>query len=172
MTSVYIALGSNLDDPQSQLRKAVFALQKLHKTDLERVSSIYRSKAIGPGTQPDYLNAVALLTTRLAPLALLDALQQIERDQNRIRDVRWGPRTLDLDVLLYGNLTLELPRLTVPHPRMQERNFVLYPLLEISDDHLVLPDGTALDAFVKLCPKAGLVKTGHRLLASTFTHSG
>jgi 2-amino-4-hydroxy-6-hydroxymethyldihydropteridine diphosphokinase len=170
MTSAYIALGSNLGDPQRQLYNAVKALQLLPDTQLERVSSVYHSAAIGPGIQPDYLNAAALLHTELTALALLDALQQIEAEQDRVRDLRWGPRTIDLDLLLYGDTAITSSRLTVPHPRMQQRNFVLYPLREISCDDLLLPDGKRLDTLLKKCPEHGLVKTQIRLTAHTLTH--
>jgi 2-amino-4-hydroxy-6-hydroxymethyldihydropteridine diphosphokinase len=166
MTPAYIALGSNLQDPPSQLRYALLALQALPETQLEKVSSVYRSAAVGPQDQPDYLNAVVLLTTGLSPLALLDALQQIERDQHRERSVRWGPRTIDLDLLLYGALEINSPRLSVPHPRMAQRHFVLYPLHEISDAGLLLPDGTALATLLQHCPRKGLTKTRYRLRAT------
>jgi 2-amino-4-hydroxy-6-hydroxymethyldihydropteridine diphosphokinase len=159
MTAAYIALGSNLQDPATQLRSAVAALDKLPHSRVERTSGIYRSAPVGPGAQPDYLNAVLLLTTSLPPLRLLDALQQIEQEQGRVRDLRWGPRPLDLDILLYGDQKIDSPRLTVPHPAMRQRNFVLYPLLEISDENLVLPDGTVLDTLVAACPGNSLEKT-------------
>jgi len=163
MTPAYIALGSNLQDPLSQLRRAVIALRALPDAQFQRVSSLYRSAAIGPGTQPDYLNAVALLTTTLPPLALLDALQQIEQVQGRTRSERWGPRTLDLDILLYGDQRIDSARLTVPHPALRQRNFVLYPLTEICKSKLVLPDGTDLDTLVRTCPRDDLVKTSLQL---------
>ena len=172
MTPAYIALGSNLRDPECQLRRAVVALKSLPDTRLDRVSGIYRSVALGPGTQPDYLNAVSLLATKLSPTALLDALQQIEQDQGRIRGVRWGPRTLDLDILLYGDLQIASGRLTVPHPRMQHRNFVLYPLREISNTNLVLPDGTDIDTLLRQCPGNGLVRTQYQLPANQLPQSG
>ena len=159
MTPAYIALGSNLRHPHSQLRKAVSALQSLPETQLQKLSSIYRSAAVGPGTQPHYLNAVALIATNLSPMVLLDAMQQIEQDQGRVRAVHWGPRTLDLDLLLYGDRTITSPRLTVPHPQLSQRHFVLYPLHEISDSGLVLPDGTALETLLQQCPEDGLVRT-------------
>jgi 2-amino-4-hydroxy-6-hydroxymethyldihydropteridine diphosphokinase len=170
MTPAYVALGSNLDNPANQLCKAVLALDGLPKCQLDKVSSVYRSAAVGPGTQPDYLNAVVLLHTQLCAVGLLDALQQIEQEQDRVRDVRWGPRTLDLDLLLYGDKTIESPRLAIPHPRMQQRHFVLYPLHEISGEKLQLPNGTELNALLKQCSMEGLVKTQHRLPVSTSTH--
>jgi 2-amino-4-hydroxy-6-hydroxymethyldihydropteridine diphosphokinase len=172
MTSAYIALGSNLSRPQSQLQQAVGALEALPDTTLVRVSSIYRSTAVGPGTQPDYLNAVLLLDTKQSPLALLDAMQQIEQEQGRVRNIRWGPRTLDLDLLLYGEVKITSLTLTVPHPRMQQRNFVLYPLREISDTNLVLPDGSDLDTLLQQCAVSGLVKTRYQLKTSQCKKSG
>ena len=172
MTPVYVALGSNLRNPESQLSTAVLALEALPDTRLDRVSSIYRSAAVGPGMQPDYLNAVTLLATRLSPTALLDALQQIEQDQGRIRDARWGPRTLDLDIVLFGNLQITSGRLTVPHPRMQQRDFVLYPLREISNTNLVLPDGSDIDTLLRQCPGDGLVKTQYQLRVTQLPQNG
>jgi len=163
MTPAYIALGSNLQQPEQQLRGAIAALEALPGSRIEKVSAIYRSPAVGPGEQPDYLNAVLRLDTSLAPLELLDALQQIERDQGRVRDVRWGPRTLDLDILLYGGQQIATARLTVPHPAMYRRNFVLYPLAEICGDNLLLPDGKVLGTLVTACPRGSLVKTGLQL---------
>ena len=159
MTPVYIALGSNLQDPIVQLRSAVIAVGKLPHSRLERTSGVYRSTAIGPGTQPDYLNAVLLLSTDLLPLQVLDALQKIEQAQGRMRNVRWGARTLDLDILLFGDQQIDSSRLTVPHSAMAHRNFVLYPLAEISSPDLVLPDGTVLDTLVTACPRGELEQT-------------
>lgn len=167
MTCAYIALGSNLCDPLRQLRTAVCALQSLPDTQLCRVSSVYRSAAIGPGSQPEYLNAVTLVDTALPPLTLLDALQHIEHQQHRVRGERWGPRTIDLDLLLYGDLAMDSPRLTVPHPRMTERHFVLYPLHEVSSAQLRLPDGTDLATLLRRCPMTGLEKTQLQLVDST-----
>jgi len=163
MTPTWIALGSNLDDPVLQLQRAVVALAALPHTRLEQVSGVYRSAAVGPGTQPDYLNAVARLATRLAPESLLDALQRIEWAQGRERGVRWGPRTLDLDILLYGDRRIHSARLTVPHPRMHHRDFVLYPLREISNTNLTLPDGADIDSLLERLPGDGLVKTHYTL---------
>lgn len=164
MTFAYISLGSNLCDPKDQLRKALTALEQLPDIDVKRISSLYRSAAVGPGIQPNYLNAVLLLATDLSPTALLDATQQIERNQGRVRGVRWGARTLDIDLLLYGDLQIDSTRLTVPHPRMQQRNFVLHPLREISDTNLVLPDGSDLDTLLQQCTDADLIRTEYPLL--------
>ena len=159
MTPAYIALGSNLEDPPAQLKAAVAALGRLPLSRLERLSRVYRSAAVGPGTQPDYLNAAALLLTALPPLPLLRALQEIEARQGRVRSERWGARTLDLDLLLYGELALDTPELQIPHPRMARRNFVLYPLLDIGGPNLRLPDGTDLGTLVLDCPRGELEMT-------------
>ncbi len=156
MERVYIGLGSNLATPLAQLRSALAALAALPKTDLIAQSSFYSSDPLGPADQPRYVNAVAALDTELSPLALLDALQTIELEQGRTRKAeRWGPRTLDLDILLFGERQLDEPRLTVPHYHMHARAFVLYPLAEIAPD-LQLPDGRALTELLDTCPFVGL----------------
>ena len=163
MITAYIALGSNLQNPEHQLRSALAALTALPDSRLQQVSSVYRSAAVGPGPQPDYLNAVARLLTALPPETLLDALQQQEQAQGRTRNVRWEARTLDLDILLYGNAVIETERLTIPHRALCQRNFVLYPLLQVCPANFVLPDGTDLDTFVRDCPVGDLKKTGLQL---------
>ncbi len=156
MSEVFVAIGSNLADPLGQARRAVSALAALPETELQQASSFYSSRPMGPADQPDYVNAVARLTTQLAPLALLDQLQKIELEQGRVRkDERWGPRTLDLDLLLYGDRVIKHERLIVPHYGMQEREFVLLPLAEIAPA-LVLPCGTPLAQLVARCPRNGL----------------
>jgi 2-amino-4-hydroxy-6-hydroxymethyldihydropteridine diphosphokinase len=154
MERVYIGLGSNLADPAEQLREALQSLAQLPQTHLSHVSSFYVSDSLLPG-QPRYTNAVAGIDTLLAPLALLDALQAIEIDQGRERHERWGPRTLDLDILLFGDRLIDEPRLKVPHYHMQARAFVLYPLAELAPG-LVLADGRALDQLLAECPFQGL----------------
>ena len=166
MITAYIALGSNLQNPEHQLRSALAALTALPDSRLQQVSSVYRSAAVGPGPQPDYLNAVARLLTALPPETLLDALQQQERAQGRTRNVRWEARTLDLDILLYGNAVIETERLTIPHRALGQRNFVLYPLLQVCPANFVLPDGTDLDTLVRDCPVGDLKKTGLQLHAN------
>ncbi|MFG0722272.1 2-amino-4-hydroxy-6-hydroxymethyldihydropteridine diphosphokinase [Pseudomonas sp. GLN_6] len=156
MERVYIGLGSNLATPLEQLRSALTALTALPQTQLVAQSSFYASDPLGPADQPRYVNAVAALDTELSPLALLDALQTIELEQGRTRKAeRWGPRTLDLDILLFGERQLDEPRLTVPHYHMHARAFVLYPLAEIAPD-LQLPDGRALTELLDACPFVGL----------------
>jgi 2-amino-4-hydroxy-6-hydroxymethyldihydropteridine diphosphokinase len=156
MERVYIGLGSNLATPLEQLRSALAALAALPHTRLIAQSSFYASDPLGPADQPRYVNAVAALDTELSPLALLDALQRIELEQGRTRKAeRWGPRTLDLDILLFGERQLDEPRLTVPHYHMHARAFVLYPLAEIAPT-LQLPDGRALKELLDTCPFVGL----------------
>lgn len=163
MITAYVGLGSNLLDPLTQLRRAVGALAALPQSRLRQVSTAYRSAAVGPGEQPDYLNAVVQLDTDLEALQLLAALQSIEQDQGRVRTVRWGPRSLDLDLLLYGDVRIDSPALSVPHPAMRERNFVLYPLAAIAGPRLQLPDGEELGTLIARCPRGDLVDTGLRL---------
>lgn len=152
----FIGLGSNLSEPRDQLARAIAALRKLPESRLTALSRFYRSRPMGPADQPDYLNAVAVLDTRLEPEALLDALQAVENEQGRVRGPqRWGPRTLDLDLLLYGSEVIHTDRLTVPHPGIAERNFVLYPLADIAPE-LVLPDGRRLQELLAGCPHTGL----------------
>jgi 2-amino-4-hydroxy-6-hydroxymethyldihydropteridine diphosphokinase len=151
---VYIGLGSNLADPEEQLRDALKAMAGLPQSSLSGVSSFYVSDSLLPG-QPRYTNAVAALDTSLSPLALLDALQGIENVQGRERLERWGPRTLDLDILLFGDRLIDEPRLKVPHYQVQVRAFVLYPLAELAPG-LTFADGRRLDDLLAECPFAGL----------------
>ena len=154
----YIGLGANLAQPLAQLQQAVAALRLLPASQLIAVSSFYGSKPMGPQDQPDYVNAVAALDTELPAEALLDALQLIEQKQGRQRkDERWGPRTLDLDILLYGDDIINSERLTVPHYGLKQREFVLYPLAEIAPN-LSLPDGTVLSSLLAQVPLNGLQK--------------
>lgn len=144
MTVVYIGLGSNLNDPEQQLHDAIDRLQQLPDSRLIIASSFFITKPEGFLDQPDFMNAAACLETTLAPQDLLQALQEIEKSQGRVRGLeKNGPRTLDLDLLLYGSQVIAEPGLIVPHPRMQQRTFVLIPLLEIAPE-LRLPDGKDL----------------------------
>ncbi len=137
----YIGLGSNLSSPLRQVRQAIAELAQLPGSRLVAVSSLYRSAPMGPAGQPDYINAVASIETQLAPLELLDQLQAVESRHGRKRGaVQWGPRTLDLDLLLYGDEQIDEPRLRVPHPGMRLRGFVLFPLAQVAP-WLRLPDG-------------------------------
>ncbi|GAB1619105.1 2-amino-4-hydroxy-6-hydroxymethyldihydropteridine diphosphokinase [Pseudomonas sp. NGC7] len=154
-TRAYIGLGSNLDEPAEQLQNAFQALDQATGTCLVATSSLFTSDSLLPG-QPRYTNAVAALDTSLEPLALLDALQAIENDQGRVRKERWGPRTLDLDILLFGDQLIDVPRLQVPHYHMHARAFVLYPLAELVPAGFCLPDGRDLAQLISACPFVGL----------------
>ena len=139
--AAYVGLGANLHEPVAQLRLAFAELGDLAETRVTARSPLYRTAPIGPLAQPDYINAVACLETRLAPLALLAGLHAIENTHGRRRDgERWGPRTLDLDLLLYHDLSVTSSELTLPHPGLRERAFVLYPLSDIAPD-LIIPGG-------------------------------
>lgn len=160
MITAYLGIGSNLDNPVAQVRLALKSLAAVPDTRLLGQSSLYRSAPLGPPDQPDYINAVARIHTALAPPALLDALQAIELAQGRVRTgERWGPRTLDLDILLYGDEIISTERLTVPHPGLQQRNFVLYPLQELAPQ-LVLPGLGGLDVLLAACSADGLERIG------------
>ncbi len=137
----FVALGSNLQTPVLQVKNAFIALKKLPKTKLIRASSLYITAPLGYNDQPDFINAVAELNTQLAPEILLDALHAIENEAGRERPFPNAPRVLDCDLLLYDNITMHSAKLTLPHPRMFERAFVLLPLAEIAPD-LSLPDGS------------------------------
>jgi 2-amino-4-hydroxy-6-hydroxymethyldihydropteridine diphosphokinase len=152
----YIGLGSNQSEPATQLYRACDALGALRDTELLSCSRLYRSAPMGPQDQPDYVNAVALIDTALEPMILLDELQRIEQQQGRTRKAeRWGPRTLDLDILLYAHRQISCHRLQVPHYHMYARAFVLYPLAEL-DPALIMPDGTSLQQLLKECPAGSL----------------
>lgn len=156
MTKAYIGLGSNLQQPIQQVKQALQALAGLPDTQLLAHSRLYCSAPMGPPDQPDYVNAVAALETSLPALDLLHALHAIEQAQGRIRDgQRWGPRTLDLDILVYGDECINDEQLVVPHPGLHDRNFVLYPLKEIAPG-LVIPGRGALSDLVARCPASGL----------------
>jgi 2-amino-4-hydroxy-6-hydroxymethyldihydropteridine diphosphokinase len=154
-TRAYIGLGSNLDAPAEQLRSAMQALDQVDGSRLVAASALYTSDSLLPG-QPRYTNAVAALDTTLAPLDLLDALQAIENGHGRVRKERWGPRTLDLDILLFGDQVIDVPRLQVPHYHMHARPFVLYPLAELVAGDFCLADGRALAKLLEACPFVGL----------------
>ncbi|MGK0674053.1 MAG: 2-amino-4-hydroxy-6-hydroxymethyldihydropteridine diphosphokinase [Halothiobacillaceae bacterium] len=138
MPLAYIGLGSNLNDPVGQVRRALGVIAALPESRLVAASRLYRSPPMGPIDQPEYINAVAALQTELVPYDLLRALQAIEQDFGRVRLRRWGERVIDLDLLLYDNLHLDSPELILPHPGIGERAFVLCPLAELAPD-LVIP---------------------------------
>lgn len=153
MTRVYLAIGSNLASPLEQVNAALAALAEIPESQLVAVSDFYRTPPLGPQDQPDYLNAAVALETTLAPEALLDHTQRIELQQGRERKAhRWGPRTLDLDIMLFGEMQIDTPRLTVPHYDMKNRAFMLLPLAQIAPD-LRFPDGDKLsDLLANLDP--------------------
>ena len=140
-----VALGANIGEPLRQLEAAFAALAALPDTKLVARSSLYRSAPVGYADQPDFINAVAIIETALAPHALLDAVLAIERVNGRVREFPNAPRTLDLDILLYGDLVLQEPGLTIPHARMLERAFVMVPLAEIAPDAVVPGRGRVRD---------------------------
>ena len=143
MTLAFVGIGSNLDDPRAQVLRAFKALEALPHTRLVKKSSLYRSAPVGYATQPDFVNAVAQLETGLPAERLLAELQAIELRHGRSRSFANAPRTLDLDLLLYGAAQLKTATLQVPHPRMRERAFVLKPLLEIAPQLPFSLDGCA-----------------------------
>ncbi len=156
--TAYVGLGSNLDDPAAQIARAIDALEVLPDCCLRAVSSFYRNPPMGPQDQPDYVNAVVALDTRLAPRALLDAMQVIERSQGRDRNgQRWGPRTIDLDLLVYGDTVLDEDHLKVPHAGIAARAFVLVPLAEIALE-LSIPGQAALAILLAAVDRASVVR--------------
>lgn len=159
MITVYIGLGSNLADPLQQLTIAIESLRAHPDIIVSNCSSYYQSKALtlDDTTQPDYFNAVVEVKTLLNPEALLDKLHEIENQQGRIRKTKWGARTLDLDILLYGQEEIVTERLKIPHPHMCERNFVLFPLYEINPV-LVIPTFGKLSAIIENISMDGLKK--------------
>ncbi|HEX5901762.1 MAG TPA: 2-amino-4-hydroxy-6-hydroxymethyldihydropteridine diphosphokinase [Actinomycetota bacterium] len=148
-TSAYVALGTNLGDRLEQLRAAVRLLAETDGVDVVRSSRVFETQPVGP-PQPAYLNAVIEVRTTLAPRELLEAAQAIENSLGRERAERWGPRTIDVDILTFDDRTVEEPDLEIPHPRMHERGFVLVPLAELDDDPM-LPGGRRL-AEIRLSP--------------------
>ncbi|WP_417641889.1 2-amino-4-hydroxy-6-hydroxymethyldihydropteridine diphosphokinase [Enterobacter kobei] len=158
MTLAYIAIGSNLASPLEQVNAAITALGEIPHSQIVARSAFYRTPPLGPQDQPDYLNAAVALDTTLDADTLLDHTQRIELAQGRVRkDERWGPRTLDLDIMLFGDEVINTPRLTVPHYDMHNRGFMLWPLFEIAPE-VLFPDGTPLACVLTQCgaPKPAL----------------
>jgi len=151
--TAFVALGSNLQDPATQVRNAFAALEQLPQTRLIRCSSLYRTPPVGYENQPDFINAAAQLETTLTPDDLLQALLTIESGFGRERPFPNAPRVLDLDLLLYDDFCLQTPTLTLPHPRMHERGFVLFPLAEIASEVHLPGQGRVIDLLEKLPPQ-------------------
>lgn len=156
MNTVFIGLGSNLDEPLLQINRAVAFLKEIHDTTFISISNNYRSAPMGPQDQPDYINAVAKVATNLSAEDFLDELQKIENKQGRVRKQRWGARTLDLDILLYGDEVISTKRLTVPHIGIRERNFVLLPLNDLVDDDFEIPSVGRISELLAACPMTGI----------------
>jgi 2-amino-4-hydroxy-6-hydroxymethyldihydropteridine diphosphokinase len=150
VTVAYVGIGSNLDDPRTHVLQAFTELDRLPHTRVVKRSALYRSAPVGHAEQPDFVNAVARLETGLPAERLLTELQEIEARHGRKRSVPNAPRTLDLDVLLYGERSLDLPSLKIPHPRMHERAFVLKPLLEVAPE-VAIPGRGPARAFLDAC---------------------
>ncbi len=157
MNTAFVALGANLGDPAATLRAAFGALANLPESRLVHCSSLYRTAPVGILDQPEFVNAVAELATTLAPEALLDGLLEIEQRFGRVRAEKNGPRTLDLDLLLYNDQFVDLPRLTLPHPRLHLRAFVLQPLAEIAPD-LVIPGRGSIQSWLPAVANQGIVR--------------
>jgi 2-amino-4-hydroxy-6-hydroxymethyldihydropteridine diphosphokinase len=154
----YIGLGSNLSDPQQQVTSALQELNAISDTRLEEASSLYVSKPMGPSDQPDYINAVAKISTSLTPEVLLKELQTIEQTHQRQRkDERWGPRTLDLDIILFADEQIKTKTLQIPHYGVAEREFVLIPLQELQAD-LIIPGKGTLESLIEQLPAYSLSK--------------
>ena len=165
MPEAYIGLGSNLGSqsrgihktPRDQINDAIETMSKNPDISLIAISSYYQTSAIGPGEQPDYINAAIKIKTNLDPYLLLDILQIIENQQGRIRKERWGARTLDLDILVYDQCTENTQKLILPHPRMHERAFVLAPLADISPELIIADHGMVNDLLAN-CSMQGIVR--------------
>lgn len=157
MNLAYIGLGSNLNDPIGQIRRARQAIAALEGIRERGFSSLYRSAPMGPKDQPDFINAVMAVVTERTPGELLQALQTVEQDLGRVRGKeRWGPRVIDLDLLLYERFCIRSQEFTLPHYGLAERPFVLYPLAEIAPLSLLIPGRGALKELLQLCPWKGL----------------
>jgi len=157
MNTAYVALGANLGDPASTVRAAFGALANLPESRITRSSSLYRTAPVGIAEQPDFINAVVALATTLAPEALLNELFELETRFGRQRAEKNGPRTLDLDLLLYNDIFLDLPRLILPHPRLHLRAFVLQPLAEIAPT-LIIPGRGSITAWLPAVANQGIVR--------------
>lgn len=160
MSRAFIALGSNLQKPQQQVQQAISELASLPKTSLIKHSSLYRTAPVGYDNQPDFINAAAEIETDLAPLELLHALLALESTHGRERPFPNAPRVLDLDLLLYDDMVMNTDELTLPHPRMHERGFVLLPLAEIAPD-LIIPEYGNITQLAQTCIDQGVEKVSN-----------
>lgn len=163
---VFIGIGSNLGNPRQQVADATKALAQITQTRVVAFSPWYESDPVGPAGQPNYINGAAWLETTLDAHTLLDSLQAIENAHQRVREVRWGPRTLDLDILLYGNAQIDTDRLHVPHPYLTERSFVIQPLADLKPD-IVLPGGMTLTALLRNTDTSSLRRLTSPLIEPT-----
>ncbi|RUQ99583.1 2-amino-4-hydroxy-6-hydroxymethyldihydropteridine diphosphokinase [Legionella septentrionalis] len=152
MTICYLGLGSNLGSPQRQLMLALTKLNKLPKSVLTKTSKCYCSQVAGSRAQPNYYNLVVELSTSLSPAELLRFCQRIEKQHGRVRRKKWGARTLDVDILIYGKRQMHTRQLTIPHPRMLQRDFVLIPLLSITPQ-ASLPNSTLISTHLEKCKR-------------------
>ena len=153
----FIGIGSNLENPQQQVETAITELSTSNSTSVLRKSNLYKTKPVGPQDQPDFINAVVEISTLFQPLELLDFLQSIEQVHGRVRTSHWGARTLDLDLLLYNDQEINHPRLTVPHPEMIYRAFVLVPLADIQKK-ISIPGYGELGTLIEHVDKTGVIK--------------
>lgn len=145
IVTAYLGLGSNIGDRISNIKDAIGRLIELDGTYVMSVSSLYETKPVGYIDQPDFINCVVKIETEYDPYQLLEAIQNIEKNMGRTRNIRWGPRIIDIDILLYGDTKVQADDLEIPHPRMMERSFVLAPLLEIADDSILKEIGVETD---------------------------
>ena len=164
-TIAYLGVGSNLDEPAAQVRRAFGELDQIRDSRCVSTSSLYLSVPLGPVEQPDFVNAVAVMETGLSVEKLLESLQALEESHGRRRNTtRWGPRTLDLDILLYGNRHMNTGRLILPHPELHKRNFVLYPLLEVTSPDLHIPGRGRLGELIRDCRADGIKRLSESCL--------
>lgn len=161
---VYLSLGSNIGDRRAYLQRAVSALTEHPHIDCRATSPVYETEPVGYTQQPAFLNMALKMKTALAPESLLQAIQTIEKACGRTREIKWGPRTLDIDILLYGNETIRTPELAIPHPHLLERAFVLVPLADLTGKTFLFPDGTSMqEALSNVSGKAGVRLYAERL---------
>lgn len=148
---VFVGLGSNLGDRRHNIRQALLLLDR-PEAHVVQVSSLYETEPVGPRPQPDYLNAVCRLETQRSPDLVMAACLDVETQMGRVRDERWGPRIIDLDLLFHGDLIVQSPELILPHPRILERRFVLEPLCELAPDFLDPVSGKTVRELLEECP--------------------